>query len=593
VWYDELNLGFGALQDEIERQMYARPIFIVALSPSAVASDWVKRETNAAIYLLDQQRQQADQATGDDRPVRVVLPVVAQTCAVPLLWSGFKRVSGADDTGLLAPEAARRIATALNFPPPTTLPSAPPPQEAPTTPAQTPSAEQSPPREDAHVGAPQRSLFSHAVTDLFDERGKPVIHLAPWLVVVLTVWGFIAVILAGFAGFEPWSPYGERLTLFLWLCALVAVAQAQLLRSPLLRRQLVLTLATLGGCIFIVGSSSFVRLLPEELQRVLTLGGRQAELLDEPWVYTAVNVGALAVFWWTVLWDWVGRARISQPEGQERIHSALGRAARDFAGAAALAFVLAALFSPKIGLIPGVSFNACTVSWPLGVCAPPGGGPTDPPTWSVIDTVQGIAYAVPALLFLLLLLVTGGLGKLGSVGPFASGGGWLQRAAAFISPGLRRVLWPGLIFIAIYGLDKVAFSIQRYLSLSSAPSLSDSRYVLELLLIAGFWAAVAVGGITLAVMLHYTDWSLGLQAGRYLLRLAGQSALVFALGYWIVALILALVNLLLLPDLLKVTERTPFYPPGWSAVISFVFFCAYLLWRGLQQRRSRGVAPAR
>lgn len=35
VWYDELNLGFGALQDEIERQMYARPIFIVALSPSA------------------------------------------------------------------------------------------------------------------------------------------------------------------------------------------------------------------------------------------------------------------------------------------------------------------------------------------------------------------------------------------------------------------------------------------------------------------------------------------------------------------------------------------------------------------------------
>jgi hypothetical protein len=96
----------------------------------------------------------------------------------------------------------------------------------------------------------------------------------------------------------------------------------------------------------------------------------------------------------------------------------------------------------------------------------------------------------------------------------------------------------------------------------------------------------------LAVMIHYADGPLGFQTGRYLLRLAWQSALVFALTYWIVGLALAAINLLLLPNLLNITQRTPFYPPDWLIAISFLFFCAYLVWRGLRRVRIRGVSPA-
>jgi pSer/pThr/pTyr-binding forkhead associated (FHA) protein len=106
VWYDEHNLGYGVLRDEIERQILARPIFIVALSPTSVASKWVRREVDAAIHLHDLD------------PARVILPVMARTCEVPLLWVGYKRVSGPSDTGLSPEEAAGRVAHVLGIVPP-------------------------------------------------------------------------------------------------------------------------------------------------------------------------------------------------------------------------------------------------------------------------------------------------------------------------------------------------------------------------------------------------------------------------------------------------------------------------------------------
>jgi tetratricopeptide (TPR) repeat protein len=96
VWYDEHNLGYGLLMDEIERELSARPIFIVIFSPDSVASQWVRRETNAAIHLQDRD------------PTRIVLPVMATRTEIPLLWAGFKRISGPDDAGLPADEAAHR-----------------------------------------------------------------------------------------------------------------------------------------------------------------------------------------------------------------------------------------------------------------------------------------------------------------------------------------------------------------------------------------------------------------------------------------------------------------------------------------------------
>ena len=106
VWYDESSLDYGQLMDEIENELRARPAFIVVLSPSAVVSPWVRREMSAAMTLHDQQ------------PERIILPVVAETCDIPLLWSGYKWLSGPGNEGLPAFDAAKKIAEALGLPPP-------------------------------------------------------------------------------------------------------------------------------------------------------------------------------------------------------------------------------------------------------------------------------------------------------------------------------------------------------------------------------------------------------------------------------------------------------------------------------------------
>ena len=105
IWYDEHNLGYGQLMSEIERELRNRPIFIVVLSPTAVASKWVQREVNAAIRLADHDAQ------------RIILPVVAERCDIPLFWEGYKRISGPDDGGVTAQEAVARVIRALALAP--------------------------------------------------------------------------------------------------------------------------------------------------------------------------------------------------------------------------------------------------------------------------------------------------------------------------------------------------------------------------------------------------------------------------------------------------------------------------------------------
>jgi hypothetical protein len=51
VWYDEHNLGAGQVLEEIQRELKARPVFLVLLSKHAFASQWVRRETTWAFNL--------------------------------------------------------------------------------------------------------------------------------------------------------------------------------------------------------------------------------------------------------------------------------------------------------------------------------------------------------------------------------------------------------------------------------------------------------------------------------------------------------------------------------------------------------------
>lgn len=105
VWYDEHNLGYGALTEQIERELESRPIFLVVITPQSVIKRWVQREVTAAINLRDED------------PTRVIIPVVAETAKIPLFWKEFKRACGPGDTGLAALDAAARIVRTLAIKP--------------------------------------------------------------------------------------------------------------------------------------------------------------------------------------------------------------------------------------------------------------------------------------------------------------------------------------------------------------------------------------------------------------------------------------------------------------------------------------------
>jgi Flp pilus assembly protein TadD len=120
VWYDEHNLGYGVLGEEIERELRVRPIFIVILSPASVGKPWVRREMDAAMYLRDQ------------NPERIILPVVAEKAELPLFWVGYKRVSGPGDIGIDATEAAGRVIHTLGIVAAEAPAAAPPPVETET-----------------------------------------------------------------------------------------------------------------------------------------------------------------------------------------------------------------------------------------------------------------------------------------------------------------------------------------------------------------------------------------------------------------------------------------------------------------------------
>ncbi len=107
VWYDENDLGDGVIGAESARELQARPLCIVILSPAALASPAVHREVGAAMGV----REKAGPST------RSMLLVLAEPADVPRVWAEYPRVSGPGEGGLTAPEAARRVlATLTNAP---------------------------------------------------------------------------------------------------------------------------------------------------------------------------------------------------------------------------------------------------------------------------------------------------------------------------------------------------------------------------------------------------------------------------------------------------------------------------------------------
>ncbi len=129
VWYDEHNLGWGALRATIEREMPQCQHFVAILSPTAVASEWVNTEIDAALELLQ------------EGTLQTFTFVIAERCTVPLLLRRWKRIEGPGGAPVSVAEAVARTA-AIIAPPTSTVASVPSTTPAParTAPQPTPPA---------------------------------------------------------------------------------------------------------------------------------------------------------------------------------------------------------------------------------------------------------------------------------------------------------------------------------------------------------------------------------------------------------------------------------------------------------------------
>ena len=99
VWYDEHNLGWGELQEEIDRELLKRQHFIAILSPSAVASKWVKTEIYAALDLLRK---------GKMHTFQLVIALPCDVSDVLPTLGGYKRIEQPRGQPFPPAEAARR-----------------------------------------------------------------------------------------------------------------------------------------------------------------------------------------------------------------------------------------------------------------------------------------------------------------------------------------------------------------------------------------------------------------------------------------------------------------------------------------------------
>lgn len=106
VWYDRVSMRGGhTLSHEIQRELQQRDVFLVLLTPTSVKSFWVDLETAAF----------RDLAAHD--LARLMLPVRALPCDIPLLLRGVRTVDAYDQPFEAAIEEICRAIEAPRLPP--------------------------------------------------------------------------------------------------------------------------------------------------------------------------------------------------------------------------------------------------------------------------------------------------------------------------------------------------------------------------------------------------------------------------------------------------------------------------------------------
>lgn len=488
--------------------------------------------------------------------------------------------------------------------------------------------------DNAGVNARGAKSTRHAITDVYDEHLHTfLVHFPLWYIVALGLSGVVVLGLTGFFGrihsdnmldaifLQPWM-------LYLWLCLLVLTLEVAVLRdaSVVVYRVAIVTVTIIAMIIVLITffyGIPFGELLNSLLEQLFHLRVVIEDFVSSPWFYSILNFGVLGVYALDSGRRWLRRARGLPPS--RRVDIGLGEkvdtsklpgmqqlVAGDLLAGALLAVVLAVIFRAEIVETfwhltnSSVFVNGCTVSWPIGHCAPPGLTRADPPTLTFIDTILALIALPTGLLVLALAGAVSGLGALGGVAsdrstsrnPIPStvegqsstgaiseqvsrtlldtllaalnrGGGGGQATAAEVASEslllpLRNVLWPPLVFLGVAAVAQAATRIQAYFH--SRKSIGDE---LMLLATATPWALVAAIGIVIALALLVFHGRIASNSFRFL----GLVAFIALLTGWIYSLALWSFNKLLL--LLNVSTRQPFDPPAWNTVLSLAVLLVF------------------
>jgi hypothetical protein len=484
-----------------------------------------------------------------------------------------------------------------------------------------------------------------AITDLYDEkRGAFLVQYPIWLVLLLGLGGVAAFAITGFLGYDSskgtleYRLFADPYILVGWFYLLLLILEYSIFRHPSLawRRVVILTVFIIS-----MGIVAWVYLfnisLIDELIHFRFNGGLLRGFFSNPITLTIINLAILGIFWLDTARRWVRRARGLQPNPRVNLGSYdEGKAppeldpmtdivSGDLIAGGVLAFVLGVIFSGYVinSLLPS---NVCKVNL-FGSCAA-----------LPLTTMNNVIALVSLILGLVILALTAtlsGLGAVGGVNPAqldrphvaartnlassatidgASSGehgdtssrvavseevsltilstlrNALDRRLRLILfallLSLRNILWPLLALLSAGSVAVACEYLEVYLHSNKA--FTDAYSLMLPALIFGVVAALAA---IFSPALFVFRWRVASNSLRFL----GLIGFVVLLTLWIFSLALAGLNLLLLPELLNVTNRQPFYPPSWSTVISLgalLLFGAIALVRYAQGRRTIPPAPS-
>jgi len=483
----------------------------------------------------------------------------------------------------------------------------------------------------------RRRQVRHAITDLYDEERRTfLIQYPTWLIVALGLSGIVAFAVTGFFGYfgsMTWFPFGDPVVLAPWLFALQYIFLASIFRDPSLRWRRYVITAMLLLCIVVLAvlwfnSHELQTLITDYLQRKPSQPSQQpqgqgllARLTSDPWTYTILNFGILAIFWLDTARRWIRRGMGLSPNPEidlglddagnprkelPRVEDMLSG---DLIAASVLAGALALLLAPSIiSALTHASGSAaaCAVALP-GSCAG-GAAPATSALLTTLDTIQALITLPLALIILALAATLNGLGAIGGVGSAQvghAGAAHAQDAArpqgsarkvvseevsltvlkslqnaldrrlriAFVALALalRNVLWPILLFLATVALGASAELIEAYLHTNKATPEAVVTVVLSGVLgvVAALFTALAAA---LFIFSRRVAWNS--------LKFLGLVGFVVLLTFWMFSLALSGFNLLLNDT--GATQIQPFLPIGLTTLISFL---ALLVYGALSLRR--------